>query len=179
MFVKTFKTSKAELIILLIGLLCFAATLWYIFSPKTHTRSTSANTVTSVSKFLVSARTPGERVQFLSQFGWEIEDDPLEARDVVIPAEFDEALTQYNKLQKPLGFDLEPYRGAKVKKWVYTVTNYPGIPRNIKATLLILDGKVIGGDISSTGEEKFTHSLLLPADVRSSPAESQPDQKDV
>ena len=164
MFIKTFKTSKAELVILVIGLLCFAATLWYIFSPKSGTQNTSANSVTSVSKFLVSARTDTDRINFLAQFGWEIDEDPLEARDIVIPAEFDETLLEYNDLQKPLGFDLEQYRGAKAKKWVYTVKNYPGLPRNVKATLLIAEGKVIGGDISSTGEEKFTHAFLLPAD---------------
>ncbi len=164
MFIKTFKTSKAELVILVIGLLCFAATLWYIFSPKSGTQNTSANATTSVGQFLINARTGTDRVNFLAQFGWEIDDDPLEARDIIIPAVFDETFQEYNDLQKPLGFDLDKYRGAKAKKWVYSVKNYPGIPRNVKATLLIADGKVIGGDISSTGAEKFTHALLLPAD---------------
>lgn len=164
MFIKTFKTSKVELAILLIGLLCFIATLWYIFSPKSGTADTSANSTTSVTKFLVSAQTPADRLQFLSQFGWEVDSDPLEARDIVIPAEFDENYTEYNDMQKSLGFDLSEYRGRKAKKWVYCVKNYPGIANNVTATLLIADGKVIGGDISSGGAEKFTHSLLLSPD---------------
>ena len=32
MFIKTFKTSKAELVIIIIGLICFIGTLWYIIS---------------------------------------------------------------------------------------------------------------------------------------------------
>lgn len=164
MFIKTFKTSKAELVILIIGLVFFIATLWYIFSPKAGTENTSANSTTSVTQFLVNAQTAAERVQFLSQFGWEVDSDPLEARDIMIPAEFDETYSEYNDIQKSLGFDLSAYRGSKAKKWVYSVKNYPGIANNVTATLLIADGKVIGGDISSNGAEKFIHSLLLSPD---------------
>ena len=163
MFIKTFKTSKAELIVLLIGLICFIATLWYICAPKSGTAKTSSD-VSSVNQFLVNARTASDREQFLSQFGWEIDSDPVEAREITIPADFGEVYAQYNEIQKTLGFDLTEYKGCRVKKWVYAVTNYPGIPHNVNATLLIRDGQVIGGDISSTGGQKFTHSLLMPAD---------------
>lgn len=161
MFIKTFKTSKVELIILIMGLVVFIATLWYIFTPKNDPERTSANNVTSVTQFLINAQTADDRAQFLSQFGWEIDPEPLETRDVIIPAEFDEDYTEYNEMQKQLGFDLSEYKGQKAKKWVYTVTNYPGISSNVTATLLIVDGKVIGGDISSKGTQKFTHSFLM------------------
>lgn len=164
MFIKTFKTSKIELAILLVGLVFFIATLWYIFSPKSGTESTLANNTTSVTQFLVNAQTASDRLQFLSQFGWEVDSDPLEARDIMIPAEFDETYAEYNDMQQSLGFDLLDYRGCAAKKWVYAVKNYPGIANNVTATLLIVDGKVIGGDISSSGKEKFTHSLLLSPD---------------
>ena len=163
MFIKTFKTSKAELIVLLIGLICFIATLWYICAPKSGTAKTSSD-VSSVNQFLVNARTASDREQFLSQFGWEIEPDPLDARDVIIPAEFDGTLSGYNEMQKEMGFDLEKYKGRRVKKWEYAVTNYPGNIRNVKATLLIYKGRVIGGDISGVGSERFTHALKLSAD---------------
>ncbi len=164
MFIKTFKTSKVELIILIIGLVFFIATLWYIFSPKSGTQNTSANSTTSVTQFLVNAQTDADRINFLSQFGWDVEHDPLDVREIIIPASFDETYTEYNDMQKSLGFDLSNYSGSKVKKWVYSVKNYPGIANDVKATLLIANGKVIGGDISSSGGEKFTHSLLLPAE---------------
>lgn len=163
MFIKTFKTSKAELIVLLIGLLCFIATLWYICTPKSGAARTSSG-ATSVNQFLVNARTASDREQFLSQFGWEIDSDPIEAREVTVPADFSEVYAEYNEMQKTLGFDLTEYKGCRVKKWVYAVTNYPGVPNNVNATLLICDGQVIGGDISSIGGQKFTHSLLMPAD---------------
>lgn len=42
------------------------------------------------------------------------------------------------------------YAGKICKQWVYQVTNFPEYQDSIRATLLVLDGKVIGGDISST-----------------------------
>ncbi len=166
MFFKSFKTSKLELVVILIGLLCFIATLWYIIASSTKggASATSANPGGSPVHFLTKAGTAEDRMKFLTQFGWEIEPDPLDARDVIIPAEFDGTLSGYNEMQKEMGFDLEKYKGRRVKKWEYAVTNYPGNIRNVKATLLIYKGRVIGGDISGVGSERFTHALKLSAD---------------
>ena len=164
MFIKTFKTSKYELIIILIGLVCFIATLWYIISSSSSgAKTTSADPASGPEHFLTSARTSEDRISFLSQFGWKVEPDPLDVRDVVIPAEFDGKLAEYNEIQKTLGFDIEKYKGRRVRKWEYAVTNYPGSIPSVKATLLIYNGKVIGGDISGNGSERFTHGLCLPA----------------
>lgn len=162
MFIKTFKTSKTELVIMIIGLICFIVTLWYIISSASSSgqEKTSAAPSAQTEHFLTSARTADDRLQFLSQFGWEVEPDPIDVREVVIPAQFDEVYNSYNGIQKMLGFDLEKYRGCRVKKWEYAVTNYPEGVRNVKATLLIRDGNVVGGDISAGGEKKFIHSLL-------------------
>ncbi|MGN0475351.1 MAG: DUF4830 domain-containing protein [Acutalibacteraceae bacterium] len=164
MFIKSFKTSKVELIVLIMGLVVFIATLCYIFLPKNNSERTSANNVTSITQILVNAQNADDRIKFLSQFGWEVDPEPLDVRDVIIPAEFDENYEEYNAIQKPLGFDLSKYKGRMAKKWVYTITNYPNISNNVTATLLIVDGKVIGGDISSTGAKKFTHSFLMSAE---------------
>lgn len=169
MFFKTFKTSVMELLLLLAGLLCFFATLWYVCVPhgaqKTSARAAEA---AEASHFLVNGQTASDRVSFLSQFGWEVESDPVEAREIVIPAEFDEVYRRYNDMQKSLGFDLEAYRGCRVKKWVYAVTNYPGIAHGVTATVLIHDGQVVGGDITSAGDRRFTHALLMPPDGKGS-----------
>lgn len=174
MFIKSFKTSKVELIVLVMGLLVFIATLCYIFIPKNDSERTSANNVTSITQILVNAQNADDRIAFLAQFGWEVNPEPLEVRDVIIPAEFDENYEEYNAMQKPLGFDLSQHMGRRVKKWVYQVTNYPSIRNNVNATLLIADGKVIGGDISSIGAEKFTHSFLMSPDkVRASDSDKR------
>ena len=62
--------------------------------------------------------------------------------------------------------DLERYKGCSVKKWEYAVLNYPEGVRNVKATILISGSRVIGGDISAEGKNKFTHSLLLSAETQ-------------
>ena len=43
------------------------------------------------------------------------------------------------------------------------VTNYPGEVKNVYVSLLVLDNKVIGGDVSGTGEQKFMHGLEMPS----------------
>ena len=162
MFIKTVKTSKAELLIILIGLICFIATLWYIISAgSAGAKNTSSSPSGPTAHFLTNARTSDDRLTFLSQFGWEVDPDPLDVREVTIPAQFDEVYTSYNEIQKTLGFDLERYKGCSAKKWEYTVLNYPDGVRNVKATLLIAGGRVIGGHISAEGNKNFMHSLLL------------------
>lgn len=165
MYIKTFKTSKAELIIILIGLICFIATLWYIIaSASAGAKSTSSPLPAAPEHILTNAQTADDRVKFLSQFGWEVEPDPLDVREVTIPAQFDEVFSGYNDLQKPLGFDLEQYKGCSVKRFRYAVINYPDGSQNVTATILIAGGRVIGGDISAEGQRKFTHSLMNTAD---------------
>ena len=180
MFIKTFKTSKTELVIIIIGLICFVATLWYIISSASSggQENTSAAPSERTEEFLTSARTADERLKFLAQFGWVVEPDPIDVREVVIPAEFDDVYNSYNEIQKTLGFNLEKYKGRRVKKWEYAVTNYPEGIRNVKATLLIMDGTVIGGDISAGGEKKFQHSLLYSKVQPGKEVISPADQKE-
>lgn len=99
-----------------------------------------------------------ERIAFFSQFGWEISSDPLEVKEVIIPEEFDETYEKYNEIQKSQGLDLEKYKGKRVKAWSYEITNYPGYEDSdgvIHGNILVYDGVVIGGDISSVELDGF------------------------
>lgn len=113
----------------------------------------------------VRAATAEERIAYLSQFGWSVEDDPIEVSEVIIPAAFDDTYTQYNELQKAQDFDLTVYAGKRVKRWIYRVTNYPGFENRdcIQATLLVFDGQIIGGDICSTEIDGFMHGFVKDA----------------
>ncbi len=75
--------------------------------------------------------------------------------DVMIPTEFNDVYTQYNEMQKQQGFNLEAYRGECAKRIAYEVTNYPGQEENVRANVLVYDGKVIGGDICSIESDGF------------------------
>ncbi len=109
-----------------------------------------------------SAGNAEQRIAYLAQFGWSVDEEPVEVKEIIIPAEFDDVYENYNSIQKQQGFDLSQYCSKRVKKWTYTVTNYPGYENKtcIRATLLIHDGKVIGGDICSVELDGFMHGFI-------------------
>ncbi len=111
-----------------------------------------------------SAADDAQRLSFLSQFGWDVVTEPVEVREIVIPAEFDTAYEQYNKFQLELGFDLSDYCAKRAKRWTYEVKNYPGYENSglVQANIFVLDGKVIGGDICSIEKDGFMHSFAYP-----------------
>lgn len=100
------------------------------------------------------AGTNEERITFLSSFGWEVESEPIEMREVMIPQTFNDVYTTYNDMQKAQGFDLKPYAGYNCMQYKYLVHNYPS-EREIYATLLVYDSKVIGGDLACADVDGF------------------------
>ncbi len=106
-----------------------------------------------------------DRIAFLSQFGWEVSEDPIEVSEVIIPEEFDETYENYNEIQKQQNLDLSKYKGKRVKKWTYEVKNYPSSENSdgiIRANLLVYDGIVIGGDVCSVELDGFMHTFDYP-----------------
>ncbi len=104
-----------------------------------------------------------ERLSFISHLGWEVDKEPVEVREVVIPETFDEVYNNYNKIQLEQGFDLEKYAGQRVKSWTYIVRNYPDtVPTDdyIRLNLLVSDGVIIGGDVCSVKLDGFMHGIF-------------------
>ncbi len=128
-------------------------------------RSVSAAVIRSDSGFSYLAGDASQRINFLAQFGWELEEDPVEVSEVIIPAEFDSAYEGYNELQKQHGLDLAKYSGRRAKRWTYEVKNYPGYENEeglIQANIFVLDGEVIGGDVCSLEPDGFIQSFIYP-----------------
>ena len=102
-----------------------------------------------------------ERIAFISSFGWEIEEDPIDVREVYIPDEFDDTYNAYNEIQLSQDYDLSDYKGFQVTKWVYRIVNYPGYADKdcIQITLLVYNGYVIGGDVCSVELDGFMHGF--------------------
>ena len=101
-----------------------------------------------------------DRVAYIQKFGWEIDPEPTEVQEVIIPSEFDDVLTKYNDLQQKQGFDLGKYKGKRLKRWTYEVTNYPGDKKTgVRASIYIYNNKVVGGDVSSVELDGFMHEL--------------------
>lgn len=128
-------------------------------------KSISANVSVSDSAVTYLASNAQQRVSFLSQFGWEVEEDPVEVSEVIIPAEFDGAYEKYNEIQKEHDLDLSKYGGRRAKRWTYEVKNYPGYEDKdglVQANIFVYDGRVIGADICSLETDGFIQNLHFP-----------------
>ncbi len=102
-----------------------------------------------------------ELLQFISNFGWETLQEPDEVREVIIPAEFDDVYKKYNEIQISQGYDLTEYSGQRVKRWTFSIKNYPGYENSefIKINILVCDNCVIGGDVCSVELNGFMHGF--------------------
>lgn len=109
----------------------------------------------------LKASTHEDRMSFVSQFGWKVEEDPIEIKEIIIPTEFDDTYNAYNQIQKEQGFDLTEYAGERAKRWTYIVKNYEGYENKecIHINILVHDEIVIGGDVCSVELEGFMHGF--------------------
>lgn len=106
----------------------------------------------------VIGETNEERVAFLESFGWQVEAQVAETREVMIPAEFNDVYTTYNAMQQAQGFDLLPYAGQVCTQYKYRITNYPD-KTEVFATLLVYGRIVIGGDVACAEVDGFMHGF--------------------
>ena len=111
------------------------------------------------------------RVQFLKDFGWDVTNTPTESSQVRIPEETSQVFERYNALQKSQGYDLSPFAGKKVMRYVYKINNFPGATEPVYATLLVHKNKVIGGDITDTGPGGKIQGFKMPAADSAKPSE--------
>lgn len=107
-----------------------------------------------------------DRVEFLASLGWDAAASPTESGQVRIPEGGDEVFDRYNALQKAQGYDLAPYGGQTALRYVYRLKNYPGATDPVYATLLILEDRLIGGDITDTSPGGVIQGLIhAPGDT--------------
>lgn len=153
MFVYSIKSKQIKLFLLVAFVVVTAISLFVLSHENTD--------VDNSNKASIKASTADERLTFISQFGWEVDEDPIEVCEVIIPAEFDETYTQYNEIQLNQGFDLKTYAGMRAKRWTYSVKNYPGHEGKnyIRINLLVYEGIVIGGDVCSIELDGFMHGF--------------------
>lgn len=101
-----------------------------------------------------NADTLQSRLSFLVQKGHDCDEGSEQTREIIIPETFSDVYTNYNELQKAQGYDLAKYCGERVTHYTYIVNSYVG-EDEVYAHLLVLDGRVIGGDISSARLDGF------------------------
>ncbi len=155
MFVYSIKSKHIKVALLVIFIIMTVISLAILSQDSKETGKSGMS---------IKASTHEERMAFISQFGWEVDEDPVEVQEVIIPAEFDETYNAYNEIQKAQGFDLTVYAGTRVKRWTYTVKNYMGYENKdcIHTNVLVCDGLVIGGDVCSVELDGFMHGFQTP-----------------
>lgn len=156
MFVFSVKSSKLKIALTAFAAVLAAAIVLLINRGKPAVKDNAIS---------LKASNASERTAFLSQFGWEIEEDPVEVAEVIIPAEFDRGYEKYNEIQKAQNLDLTPYAGKRAKRWTYSIKNYPGYEGadgTVQANILVYEGAVIGGDICSTELDGFMQGFDFP-----------------
>ncbi len=104
-------------------------------------------------------KTNEERVALLGEYGWTVENEPIEFMEVKIPEVFDGVYNDYNEIQKRQGMDLSDYSGKRVMRYTYKVTNHPSGEEGIVANMIVYKNKLIGGDVCSPKLGGFMHGL--------------------
>ena len=104
-------------------------------------------------------KTNDDRIKFLAQFGWQVDQEPVEAVEVTIPESFDKIFSSYNEIQKRQGLDLSKYKKKNVTRYTYKITNYDGYDGTVYANILVYRNKVVGGDVCSADVKGFMHGL--------------------
>lgn len=87
-----------------------------------------------------------ERVSYLRSLGLEVAENSEEVREVRIPDEPDEVLSQYDALQEQAGRSLAAYGGKRVRLYSYEVAN-GGV-----AHLYVYRDRIVAGDVELDGE---------------------------
>ena len=107
-------------------------------------------------------KTNEDRVAYLESYGWTVSPEAVSVEELLIPEEFDETYDQYLALQAQQGFDLTQYKGKRVKRYTYEVTNYPSGESGVEAGLLIYKNTVVAGEVLSTKLGGFILGLAMP-----------------
>ncbi|MVB10979.1 hypothetical protein CAFE_16810 [Caprobacter fermentans] len=150
MFVISVKTGKRKTIAVLAAVLLVVTAA--IVAVKLNNSAPEADN--SGKKYSLAASTNEERIAFFKQFGWEVKPQSVSDGEVTIPQTFDDVYTKYNNIQQEQGLDLTPYAGKTCKQWVYEITNFPE-QEIMRGTLLVYDGKVVGGDLCTPALDGF------------------------
>ena len=155
MFVYSVKAKQIKFIMLVSFVVMTMVSLFILSNENKQTSSIKA--------ISYSGETHEQRMEFVSQFGWDVSTEPFEVKEVIIPEETDETFSAYNEIQKSQGFDLDEFAGKRAKCWTYIVKNYEGYENQecIHANILVYDGKIIGGDICSIRLDGFMHGFSL------------------
>jgi len=161
MFIYTVRANTLKFIGV-IGAAVLALCMLIVFVPAYEPAATAAIATATAKYSYDKIKTEADVTAFLEQFGWTVEDTPLETIEIRIPTQFDKVMNAYNELQKNQGLDLARYKDKDVMRYTYRVTNYPGYSGTVYANVIVYKHKVIGGDICSSDVTGFINGFQFP-----------------
>ena len=138
-----------------------AAALCCVFAVLAFTLTLGGRAV-AASAEVKHVKTNDDRLAYLNGLGWQVSPQPIATEELLIPEQFDDSYQGYLQLQADQGFDLNQYRGKRVKRYTYQLTNYPTQAEPVQIALLVYKNRVVGGQIQSSSGS-FLHGLTLPA----------------
>jgi len=103
-----------------------------------------------------------DRVSYLQSLGWQVEAEPVETLQFLLPSKLEEPYLSYNELQLAQGFDLAACCGKQVARYTYTVCNYPGVPTGVQLNLYVCETLPVAGDVFCAGSNGFQDTLIFP-----------------
>ena len=152
MFVTTFRINTLKLVAIpMLSIMTVAALVIFVPSYESALVSSRINYEKVYSN--------SDRVEFISQFGWSVEQTPIEEVEVSIPSEFDTVYIGYNDIQKAQGLNLAKYKGKEVVRYTYKITNYEDYDGTVYVNLLVYRNKIVGGDVCSADSTGFIHGF--------------------
>lgn len=149
-----------------------AAALCCVFAVLAFTLTLGGRAV-AASAEVKHVKTNDDRLAYLNGLGWQVSPQPIATEELLIPEQFDDSYQGYLQLQADQGFDLNQYRGKRVKRYTYQLTNYPTQAEPVQIALLVYKNRVVGGQIQSSSGS-FLHGLTLPAPDSGSPVSPAP-----
>ena len=160
MFIYSLKASTLKFIAVVVISIGLLITLVSVIPTGTDTvYAVSDSNKNNVKINYKNIKTNDDRINFLKQFGWDVNPEPAEAVEIYIPKEFDAVYTKYNEVQKAQSLNLEKYKNKAVRRYTYEVAGYSGYSGKVYANILVYKEKVIGGDICSAEINGFIHGF--------------------
>ncbi len=89
------------------------------------------------------------RINFIKSLGISVNEDVFEQKEILIPQQFNKVYENYNDTQIKAGFNLKNHLGKNAVVYRYVI-NSPKELNNAFVNIIVLDGEIIGGDISSS-----------------------------
>lgn len=153
MFVYSVRASSIKFVIVLLLCTCGMIGLFALTAEEQ-----TAVTVSGEEIDYGNIKTNDDRIAFINRFGILVEEDPRVETLFSIPDSFDRVISGYNELQKAQGLDLTKYKGKRVTRYTYRVTNYD-YDGEVLVNLLVYKSRIIAADISSADSSGFVSGI--------------------